>query len=100
MIQFRNHFFTDGRIPWTGDQLNARSLYLNTDAEQTHKHTKHHALSGIRTHDTSVRASEDSSCLRAGGYYDGLVYVYILVYIYGRYGDALFPVRYGLNFCI
>jgi hypothetical protein len=27
-------------------------------------HTDIHALSGIRTHDTSVRASEDSSCLR------------------------------------
>jgi hypothetical protein len=29
-----------------------------------------HALSGIRTHDPSVRASEDSSCLRPRGYCD------------------------------
>jgi hypothetical protein len=30
------------------------------------------ALSGIRAHDPSVRASEDSSCLRPGGYCDRL----------------------------
>jgi hypothetical protein len=29
-----------------------------------------HALSGIRTHDPSVRASEDSSCLRQRGHCD------------------------------
>jgi hypothetical protein len=29
-----------------------------------------HALSGIRTHDPSVRASEDSSCLRQRGHWD------------------------------
>jgi hypothetical protein len=29
-----------------------------------------HALSGIRTHDPSVRVSEDSSCLRRRGYCD------------------------------
>jgi hypothetical protein len=30
-------------------------------------------LSGIRTHDPSVRASEDSSCLRLRGHCDRLV---------------------------
>jgi hypothetical protein len=34
----------------------------NTDTEQTHTDT--HASIGIRTHDPSARASEDSSCLR------------------------------------
>jgi hypothetical protein len=51
----------------------SQSLYLNTGQHKyrkTHIHTKHHALSGIRTHDHSVRASEDSSCFRALGYRD------------------------------
>jgi hypothetical protein len=34
------------------------------------KQTDIHALSGIRTHDPSVRASEDSSCLRPRGHCD------------------------------
>jgi hypothetical protein len=48
--------------------------YLHTGQ---HKHkinsdTDIHALSGIRTHDTSVRASEDGSCLRTRGLRDRL----------------------------
>jgi hypothetical protein len=58
-FQFHDHF-TDGRTPWTSDQLVAR-LYLNTGQ---HKHTPNmHALCGIRTHDPSFRVSEESSCL-------------------------------------
>jgi hypothetical protein len=33
-------------------------------------HTGIHALSGIQTHDPSVRASEDGSCLRPRGHCD------------------------------
>jgi hypothetical protein len=50
----------------------SQGLYLHTE----HKHrinahnTDIHALSGIRTHDPSVRASEDSSCLRPRGHRD------------------------------
>jgi hypothetical protein len=33
-------------------------------------HTDIHALSGIRTHDPSLRAKEDSSCLRPRGHCD------------------------------
>jgi hypothetical protein len=40
--------------------------YLHT--EQTH--TDIHALSGIRTHDPSIRTSEDSSCFRPRGHCD------------------------------
>jgi hypothetical protein len=44
--------------------------YLHTEQ---HKHrikvyTDIHALSGIRTHDPSVRGTEDSSCLRPRGH--------------------------------
>jgi hypothetical protein len=52
----------------------SEGLYLNTGQHKhginvhTHTNTQNiHALSGIRTHDHSVRASEDSSCLRPLG---------------------------------
>jgi hypothetical protein len=53
--------YTVRRPPWTGDQPVAKPL-------PTHRINAHntniHALSGIRTHDPSVRASEDSPRLR------------------------------------
>jgi hypothetical protein len=61
--------YTMGRTPWTGDQPVARPL-------PTHRINVHntdtHALSGIRTHDSSVPASEDTSCLRLRGHCDWL----------------------------
>jgi hypothetical protein len=33
-------------------------------------HTEIHAANGIRTHDLSIRASEDSSCLRPPRHFD------------------------------
>jgi hypothetical protein len=65
LFQFRNHFYKDGRTPWTSDQPFARPL----PKPEQHKHRIKayayiHALSEIRTHDPSVRASEDSSRLR------------------------------------
>jgi hypothetical protein len=54
----------------------SQGLYLNTGQQEhrkTHTHTPNiHALSGIRTHDHGLRASEDSSCLRPLGYCDRL----------------------------
>jgi hypothetical protein len=52
-----------------------------------HTHTPNiHAVSGIRTHDHSVRASEGSSCLRPLGYSDRPVKYYeklsYLLYFY------------------
>jgi hypothetical protein len=65
LLQFHNLFFyTVGRTPWTSDQSVARPL----PTHRINAHTDIHALSGIRTHDPSVRASEDSSCLRQGGH--------------------------------
>jgi hypothetical protein len=59
-----------GRTPWTVDQPVARPLPTqdNTYTEETL--TDIHASSGIRTHDPSVRASEDISCLRRRGHCD------------------------------
>jgi hypothetical protein len=59
-----------GRTPGTGDQPVARPLPTPRTTQTQNKHTDIHALSGIRTYDPSVRASEDSSCLRPRGHYD------------------------------
>jgi hypothetical protein len=53
----------------------SQGRYLHTGQ---HKHrinalTDIHALSGVRTHDPSVLASEDSSCLRPRGHRDRLI---------------------------
>jgi hypothetical protein len=75
LIQFRNHFYTDGRTPWTSDQLIARPLpeHRTTHTQKKRIHTSNiHALNRIRTHDPSVRASEDSSCHVPRGYCDRL----------------------------
>jgi hypothetical protein len=51
----------------------SQGRYLHTEQ---HKHrinahnTDIHASSGIQTHDSSIRASEDSLCLRPRGHYD------------------------------
>jgi hypothetical protein len=62
--------FTDSRTPWTSDQPIARPLpkRRTTQTQNECIHTPNiHALSWIRTHHPSVRASEDSSCLRPRG---------------------------------
>jgi hypothetical protein len=58
--------YTAGRTPRTEDQPVARPL----PTHRINAHTDIHALSGILTHDPSVRASEDSSCLRPRGHCD------------------------------
>jgi hypothetical protein len=47
------------------DQLVTRQLPTHTQNKR-----KHHPLSGIRTHDPTVRDSEDISCLRLRGHCD------------------------------
>jgi hypothetical protein len=70
--QFIEHF-TDGRTPWTGDQLVTMSLpkHRATQTQNKHIHIPNiHTLCGIRTHDPGFRASEDSICHRPLGYRD------------------------------
>jgi hypothetical protein len=72
--------FTDGRTPWTGDQLVARPLskHRTTQTQNKRKHTPNiHALTGIRTHDPGFRASEDSTRLKPLGYRDRRYTVYV-----------------------
>jgi hypothetical protein len=70
------HFFsslilyTVGRTPWTGDQSVARALPAHRTTQTETKRIDIDPLSGIRTHDPSVRANEDSSCLRPHGLCD------------------------------
>jgi hypothetical protein len=83
--------FTDSRIPWTTDQLVARPLpkHMPTQTQNQHIHTPNiHALSGIRTHDPSVRASEDIHALERSATVTGqgqiYLYIYQLVYLNDR----------------
>jgi hypothetical protein len=78
LLQFRNLFYADGRTPWTSDQPVA-SRYLHTGQHEyrINAHTDSHAFSGNRIDDSSVRASEDSSCLRPRGHCDWCIYIYI-----------------------
>jgi hypothetical protein len=83
-------FYTIGRTPWTSDRPVARPLSKHkttqTQNKRTHTHTHTHTytytytpnihdLSGIRTHDHGLQASEDSSCLRPLGYRNRLVII-------------------------
>jgi hypothetical protein len=63
-------FWTLGRTPWMGDQPDARPLPIQDSTTQKDADTHIHALSGIRTHDSTVRAVEDSTCLRPRGHWD------------------------------
>jgi hypothetical protein len=65
-LQFLN-LYKVGRTPWTRDQFVARPL-PKTITEKTQRDI--HNLSGIRTHNSSVRVGEDISCLRSRGQMD------------------------------
>jgi hypothetical protein len=73
---------TVGRAPWTGDEPIARPLFTHRTTQIQNKRTHIYVLSGIRTHDLSVRASEDSSCLRPRTHCDRpMIYVPNLIKI-------------------
>jgi hypothetical protein len=62
LIQFRNHFFTQtvGLLGRLISPSQGRYLYTGQHKHRTDAYTDIHALNGIRTHEPSVRASEDS----------------------------------------
>jgi hypothetical protein len=69
LLNLCNLFYTDGRTPWTSDHHLARPLPTHRTKQTQNKRTHWHpCLSGTRAHDPSVRASEESSCLRPGGH--------------------------------
>jgi hypothetical protein len=67
LFQFLDSVYTVGRTSWTRDRPVARPL---PNHRTTQTHTDIHTSSGIQNHDPSVRASEDSSCLRTLGHCD------------------------------
>jgi hypothetical protein len=71
ILHLRNLIFTNGRTPWTSDQPVVRPL--PTGQHKQNKRIDIHALSGIRTHGSSIRARENSSCLRPCGHCDRIV---------------------------
>jgi hypothetical protein len=64
-LQLRNPK-TIGRTHWTGGSAHRKAATYT----EHRINANNHALSGIRTHDPSVRASEESSCLRPRGHRD------------------------------
>jgi hypothetical protein len=90
--QFLDHSQTAGLLERVISS--SQGLYLNTEKRA---HTSNiHALSGIRTHDPGLRASEDSTCLRQLGYRDRQSLAYKIenktreLYWYGRRVDRLY----------
>jgi hypothetical protein len=57
-------------MPWTGDQPDAEPVATQDNTTQKNGDTYIHASSGIRIHDPSVRAVEDSMCPRRRGHWD------------------------------
>jgi hypothetical protein len=65
-----------GLLEWGIGLSQGRKDTTNTEETQTDMH----ASSGVRTHNPSVRSSEDSSCLRPRGHCDRLKTLYICKY--------------------
>jgi hypothetical protein len=70
--------------PWTGDQPVARPLPTHRTTQTQNKRTDIHVLSGIRTHDSSVQASKDSSYLRPRGHCDRQAASYLTLFYLGH----------------
>jgi hypothetical protein len=71
LIQSRNHFSqTVGLLRRVISPSQGHYLHAGQHKYRINANTDIHALSGIRTHDSSVWASEDSSCLRPRCYRD------------------------------
>jgi hypothetical protein len=80
LSQFRKLFTqTVGLLGRVISLSQGRYLYTGQHKHRINAHTDIHTLNGIRTHDPSVRASEDSSCLRQHGHCDRQ---FITVYIH------------------
>jgi hypothetical protein len=79
--------YTVGRTSWTVNQPISRPLRTKNNTDTINADI--HALSGMRTHDPSVRRGEDSLCLRPCGHCDRVTRGCLLtVYINQIYNDA------------
>jgi hypothetical protein len=68
LLQFDKHFFTQTVVRLGRVICPSQGRYLHTGQYKHRKnaYTNIHTLSWIRNHDPSVRASENSSCLKPG----------------------------------
>jgi hypothetical protein len=67
LFRFRIYFWW---TPWAEDRPDAMSLPTNRTAQHRKTRTHIHVSSRIRTHNPSVRAVEDITCLRQRGHWD------------------------------
>jgi hypothetical protein len=71
LLQFRNLFTQSVGLLGRGiSPSQGNYLYTGQHKHRINSHTDIHAPSGIRTHDPSVRESEDISCLRERSHRD------------------------------
>jgi hypothetical protein len=88
LLQFHNLFtqtiglFGRGISPSQG-----LCLHAGQHKHRINAYTDFHALSGIRTHDPSVRASEDSPRLRPRDHYDRMLRLKLIL----KQGEILWP---------
>jgi len=77
------YFYTFGRTSWTGDRRVTRPLPTQNNTIQKNAVTYIHALSGIRTHDPSVRADIGTGKTKQKHtyYYTQFVFLYVLLEI-------------------
>jgi hypothetical protein len=68
---------TDGKSPWTSDQLIARPVATqdNTNRINVHIHINIHASSRIQTYNPGIQESQDSLCLTSLSYCDRHVFI-------------------------
>jgi hypothetical protein len=78
LLQFHNPFFIQsvGLLGRVISPSEGRYLHTGQHKQRINAQTDIHVLSGIRTYDPSVRASEDSSCLTPRGHCDRLTVYY------------------------
>jgi hypothetical protein len=81
------NLYTVGKYSWMEDQPVTRPLPAHTGQHKHRINAHGHDLSGIRTHKTSVRASEDSSCLRPRDHCDR--HKSMIIYIKRTYTRSL-----------
>jgi hypothetical protein len=66
-------YWTVGRTPWIGEWPNARPLPTYGTTQHRKMWTHIHAWSGNQTHDSSIQATKDSTCLRPLSQWDQLI---------------------------
>jgi hypothetical protein len=91
LIQFHDHFSQMvGLLGWVISPSQGRYLHRTTQTQKKLIHTPNiHALSGFQTHNLSIQASENSSCLGLCGYCDQCSHIIPMWKVRGASPDLL-----------